>query len=438
MKLSQPNKYDIAGIGIGPSNLSMAALLLKNKRHISSCFYDRVKTFNWHAGMLFPEATIQVSHLKDLVTLVDPTNPLTFLAFLKEKKRLYRFLAADFDAVKRREFNQYFQWVCTKLDNLTFGTNIHEVSYNGQHFTLFYDGGETIANNISIACGLTPFLPDFARPHKCETVFHVANYMDSATSLKGKRVVLVGGGQSGAETFSRIISARDDMPQQTHWVTRRPNFLPIDDTPFTNDFYSPGYSDYFFAKPFDEQQQLNVQQTLTSDGIDEHILKAIYQRLYEIDHVDGLKGCYNLSFSSSTEDLRRASNCWEVIVDTPEGKRVVKADIVIFATGFRNNFPPFLNNLRERISLHKNLFAFNSDFSVDWEGNKNNKIYVHNAARHVRGVADPNLSLIAWRSAKIINSLAGHQVYDIDEESSPFNWNSRVQPAMHIPIIQTI
>jgi lysine N6-hydroxylase len=42
-------------------------------------------------------------------------------------------------------------------------------------------------------------------------------------------------------------------------------------------------------------------------------------------------------------------------------------------------------------------------------------------------VADPNLSLIAWRSAKIINSLAGREVYNIDHESAAFDWSSRQQ-----------
>jgi lysine N6-hydroxylase len=39
----------------------------------------------------------------------------------------------------------------------------------------------------------------------------------------------------------------------------------------------------------------------------------------------------------------------------------------------------------------------------------------------MRGVADPNLSLMAWRSAIIVNSLVGRQVYDVTGESSVFD-----------------
>jgi lysine N6-hydroxylase len=41
----------------------------------------------------------------------------------------------------------------------------------------------------------------------------------------------------------------------------------------------------------------------------------------------------------------------------------------------------------------------------------------------VRGVADPNLSLMAWRSAIIANSLLGRQVYDVGGESSVFDFD---------------
>ncbi|TIE23568.1 L-lysine 6-monooxygenase, partial [Legionella pneumophila] len=72
---------DVIGVGIGPSNLSLAALLSPIK-NISSCFYDRNDSFSWHPGMLLPDSEIQVNYLNDLVTLVDPTNPFSFIAYL--------------------------------------------------------------------------------------------------------------------------------------------------------------------------------------------------------------------------------------------------------------------------------------------------------------------------------------------------------------------
>src|ERR1051325_8378699 len=119
---------DAVGVGIGPFNLSVAALA-EPLIGLRTRFFDRKKEFRWHPGLLFPEATIQVSFLKDLVTLVDPKNPYSFLSFLSEHKRLYRFIIANFPRVTRTEFEQYFQWVCGSLPNLEFGCGVEAISY---------------------------------------------------------------------------------------------------------------------------------------------------------------------------------------------------------------------------------------------------------------------------------------------------------------------
>jgi lysine/ornithine N-monooxygenase len=95
-------------VGAGPFNLSLAALLAPTG--FNARFFDKSAEFDWHPGLLFPEASIQVSYLKDLVTLVDPTSQYSFLAFLRAHKRLYRFINRS-QPVSRKEFNQYLQWV---------------------------------------------------------------------------------------------------------------------------------------------------------------------------------------------------------------------------------------------------------------------------------------------------------------------------------------
>ena len=96
---------DAVGVGAGPFNLSLAALLAPTG--LNARFFDRSPDFQWHPGLLFPEAILQVSYLKDLVTLVDPTSPYSFLAFLRAHKRLYRFINRTEIRVSRKEFNQY-------------------------------------------------------------------------------------------------------------------------------------------------------------------------------------------------------------------------------------------------------------------------------------------------------------------------------------------
>ncbi len=101
------NVLDIFGIGCGPFNLSVAILAEKNG--LSSLFVDRKSSMNWHKGMMLPFATIQNSHIRDLVSLVDPKSAYTFNNFLLENGRLEEHTIADFRFTKRWEFEQYLQ-----------------------------------------------------------------------------------------------------------------------------------------------------------------------------------------------------------------------------------------------------------------------------------------------------------------------------------------
>src|SRR3981081_2283535 len=148
---------DAVGVGVGPFNLSLAALLAPTgfKAH----FFDRSAEFQWHPGLLFPEATIQVSYLKDLVTLVDPTSPYSFLAFLRAHKRLYRFINRTEIRVSRVEFNQYLQWVIGRLPNVEFGAEVREVVLGEQSFSVQVDRRVLRTTNLVLGTGLVPNVP---------------------------------------------------------------------------------------------------------------------------------------------------------------------------------------------------------------------------------------------------------------------------------------
>src|ERR1700677_4289402 len=65
---TEPRHYRCVGIGVGPANLSLASLMHRHTE-ISNLFLDRKPAFGWHDGQQIPDATIQVSMLKDLVSL---------------------------------------------------------------------------------------------------------------------------------------------------------------------------------------------------------------------------------------------------------------------------------------------------------------------------------------------------------------------------------
>ena len=77
---------DFIGIGLGPFNLSLASLL-QDKTNLKYRFFEQKAQFDWHAGMQLPDTVLQVPFMADLVSMVDPTSPYSFLNYLK-----YRFV----------------------------------------------------------------------------------------------------------------------------------------------------------------------------------------------------------------------------------------------------------------------------------------------------------------------------------------------------------
>ena len=65
---------DLIGVGFGPSNLAVAALLKGSGSALSALFLEREPRFMWHQDMLLDGADMQISFLKDLATLRNPHN----------------------------------------------------------------------------------------------------------------------------------------------------------------------------------------------------------------------------------------------------------------------------------------------------------------------------------------------------------------------------
>jgi len=116
---------DVIGIGLGPFNLSLAALLTKTPA-ISSQFFEQKPCFNWHKNMILPHTTLQVPFLADLVSLIDPTSPFSFLNYLHCHQRLLKFYFLEGFEIFRQEYNHYCQWVVGRLSGLNFSATVTE------------------------------------------------------------------------------------------------------------------------------------------------------------------------------------------------------------------------------------------------------------------------------------------------------------------------
>ncbi len=378
---------------------------------ITNVFLDRKKSFGWHDGQQIPGATIQVSMLKDLVSLSEPTNEYSFLAYLTELGRIFPFLNAQFESVPREEFRNYMDWACRKNENIVFGQEVLSVEYTDT-FWITTSSMVITADNIAVGIGIQPSVPAYVRAHLGSRNFHVSDYTRRTKNLRGQRVGVIGGGQSGAEAFLDLISRSDaDLPRRVVWISRRPNFLPIDDSPFTNDYYTPSYSDYFAGLDTATRHALNTRLILTSDGISEATLRQIYQRIYTRRFIDGYPDLVALYPDRTVIDVTSApAKAWNLTLAHNEHVGVresVELDVVVWATGYLPAPMTFLDPLRPRLAREGDEYKIDDSFAVLWDGPSENNIFLQNAARGQRGLADVNLSLNSWRSKRILDRLRG-------------------------------
>lgn len=426
----QPRHYRCVGIGVGPANLSLASLM-HGHRGITNLFLDKNGSFGWHDGQQMPDATIQVSMLKDLVTLSEPTNAYSFLAYLHELGRIYHYLNAQFDAVPRQEFRNYMEWASRKNENIVFGEEVLAVEY-ADAFIVHTTRRTVTADNVVVGVGVRPWLPAQAAPHLGERQFHVSEFLAKAVSLGGLRVGVVGGGQSGAEAFLDLVSRRGaDLPRRAVWISRRPNYLPLDDSPFTNDYYMPSYSDYFARLDTTTRKAFNARHILTSDGISDATLRLIYQRIYMHHFINGCPDLVALYPNRRVTAVSTApAGAWNLSLahnDHGDVTENVELDVVIWATGFRPAPLEFLAPVAGRLEREEDEYKIDDSFAVLWDGPADRSIFLQNAARGQRGLADPNLSLNAWRSQRILDRIRG--IRTENQLNSFIEWMSKPSSA---------
>ncbi|MCA9686712.1 MAG: lysine N(6)-hydroxylase/L-ornithine N(5)-oxygenase family protein, partial [Myxococcales bacterium] len=235
---------DLAGVGVGPFNLSVAALA-DEVPELRTCFFERKDHFSWHPGLMFRGSRMQTSFLKDLVTAVSPTNPHSFVNYLVEHGRFHAFLASERTGIERCEFADYLRWVAAKLDSLRFGHEVRELRARAGGFEIHHSGGCTRARHVVVGTGRVPTVPACTRALLGPRCFHAIDILSRPLELRGARVAVIGGGQTGAEVVLELLRGRWGQPASLAWCSRRLNFQPLDESPFTNHLFTPGFVSVF-------------------------------------------------------------------------------------------------------------------------------------------------------------------------------------------------
>jgi lysine N6-hydroxylase len=103
----------------------------------------------------------------------------------------------------------------------------------------------------------------------------------------------------------------------------------------------------------------------------------------------------------------------------------VGADVVILCTGYTYDLPGYLEPIANLLNRDRHgHIKLQENYVASWSGPDKNRIYMQNAGRYSHGIADPQLSLAAWRASVIANSIVGRELYRTEFERTPMQWQS--------------
>ncbi|MEI8703052.1 MULTISPECIES: SidA/IucD/PvdA family monooxygenase [unclassified Mesorhizobium] len=141
-------------------------------------------------------------------------------------------------------------------------------------------------------------------------------------------------------------------------------------------------------------------------GSQKATLRAVYQALYRHAFLEPHQCDITLRPSCNVSRCINAGSGHRLTLQRGmDNIREVTADIVILATGYQDALPDFLEPIADRLEHADNELAIGEDFSVCWDRPRDRRVFVQNASLGQRGLADPNLGLLAWRARRILDSL---------------------------------
>ncbi|AXG82603.1 lysine 6-monooxygenase [Streptomyces paludis] len=452
--------YDVVGVGIGPFNLSLAALADGvADPGLRGLFLDAKPAFSWHPGLLLDGTTLQVPFLADLVTMADPTSRWSFLNYLRAHDRMFPFFFSERFHIPRREYDHYCRWVAENLPSCRFDARVTEVAWDGTSdaFAVTYrsSAGEVArvwTRRIVLGVGTEPVVPEPLRAlldsayegaragahggahegaqgsaHEGR-VLHSADYRTHRARLAGlDDVTVVGAGQSGAEVALDLLRHQDGTGAggpYVRWLARTPAFAPMEYSKIGLEHFTPDYIRYFRALPEERRERLVREQWQLYKGVSEETLAEIHDELYERT-IGGTEPRAALQPGVAIEGARAESAAdgggYVLTCRHTEQDKVfeVRTAAIVSATGYAAARPDFLDALAKLVDWDdRGRYRIDGEYRVSLDPTVTGALYVQNAELHTHGVGAPDLTLGAWRAATILNAVAGRTVLRVPERAA--------------------
>ncbi|ABW10118.1 L-lysine 6-monooxygenase (NADPH) [Parafrankia sp. EAN1pec] len=432
--------YDLLGVGLGPFNLSLAALA-DGVPGLRTAFFERQDAFRWHPGLLLEGTSLQVPFLADLVTLIDPTSRWSFLSYLREHDRLFRFYLYERFHLPRREYDDYCRWVAHALGSARFGSRVDAVRWHPDaalfRVTVSHAGEPApvtvTARNLVLGVGTEPAVPEAFAAVTGPRVFHSADYLGRRDQLDGARhVTVVGSGQSGAEVFLDLLRSQPGTGHSLAWITRTRAFAPMEYSKLGLEQFTPDHVRYFHGLDQETKDAVVPGQWQLYKGVDAQTIAEIYDLLYERSiggaDADALL-LPNVSVKGVTHGGGELSYRLRCRHRDQHREFAVDTDAVVLATGYAARRPALLDPVAGLLDLDAGgRFKVDERYRVATEPEVSGRIYVQNAELHTHGVGAPDLGLGAWRAAVILDDLTGGRAHRLPRPAAFTTFGAPARP----------
>lgn len=422
--IASPIVHDLIGVGFGPSNLALAIALQErgpSQGELDVLFLDKQADYRWHGNTLVTQSELQISFLKDLVTLRNPTSPYSFVNYLKHHGRLVDFINLGTFYPCRMEYNDYLRWVAGQFtEQSRYGEEvlaIEPVLHHQQVEALRVISRDTqgqqhvrTTRSVVVSAGGTPRIPEAFKALKDDgRVFHHSQYLERmarqpCVNNQPMNIAIIGGGQSAAEAF---IDLNDSFPSvQVDMILRGSALKPADDSPFVNEVFSPEFTDLVFQQASSERERLVNEYHNTNYSV---VDIDLIERIYGIFYRQKVSGIARHAFRTLTtvEKATATERGIELAVrNNATGEVTVRCyDAVVLATGYERQ-------------MHRKLLAPLAQYLGDFEVDRHYKlitderckagIYMQGFCQASHGLSDTLLSILPIRADEIAGSLYDH------------------------------
>ena len=427
------NVHNLIGVGFGPANIALCALLDETQECASFLFLERSMDPTWQGEMLFENAldihsNVQNIPHRDLATLRSPRSRYTFLNYLHETGRLLEHLNMDLLMPMRPDYAAYIRWVAEQLAHRChLGTSVQSISMLDEKDSYIYrvetDREVYFSRHIVLGTGRPPLIPSiFQRSISSGCVFHLSRYKSASRMLLdrgARKIAVIGSSQSAVEIVLHLSKTEPKL--EIHSIFRRFGYPLKDTSPFMSEVYFPEFTDLFFNADLKLKERINRDVLRTNYGAcDMDVLEELYRQIY----YDKMRGANKIH-------LRRMTDV-ESVDTSPQGvgltirsgvtgeREIEYFDGVFLATGFRNigsredgvKIPPLLERLESRFDLDsQGCVRVARDYSIAMreEYTSAGLVVLNGLCEASHGMGDAgSLSLLSLRALAITSAIAGH------------------------------